>query len=90
MKKQSPLKLKDIYIGQLITRGDHLLAQVYTVAAIRELSVYLVWFEGSRIMSGQWIDYSHSYRPTLEQIEYSIAANGRLASGQDIKDLDLP
>jgi hypothetical protein len=89
MKKQSPLKLKDMYIVQLITRGDHLLTQVYTVAAIRGLDVYLVWFEGSR-MSGQWIDYSHSYRPTLEQIEYSIAANGRLASGQDIKDLDLP
>jgi hypothetical protein len=89
MAKQTQIKLKDLYIGQLITRGDHLLTQVYTVAAIRGLNIYLVWFEGSR-MSGQWIDYARSYRPTLEQIEYSIAANGRLASGQDIKDLDLP
>ena len=86
---KASLKLKDLYIGQLITRGDHLLTQVYTVAAIRGLNIYLIWFEGSR-MSGQWIDYERSYRPTLQQIEYSIAANGRLASGQDIKDLDLP
>jgi hypothetical protein len=82
------LTLKQLYLGQLIVRGEHADAQVYTVAAIRGLNIYLVWFGGTRI-SGQWSDYGDCYKPTLAQIEYSIAANGRLASGQDIKDLDL-
>jgi hypothetical protein len=82
------LTLKQLYLGQLVVRGEHADAQVYTVAAVRDLNIYLVWFEGSR-QCGQWSDYSGSYKPTLAQIEYSIAANGRLASGQDIKDLDL-
>jgi len=82
------LTLKQVRIGQLIVRGDHKDAQVYTVAAVRGFNIYLIWFEGTR-QCGQWSDYSGSYKPTLEQIEYSIAANGRLASGQDIKDLDL-
>ena len=82
------LTLKQIHLGQLIVRGDHADAQVYTVAAVRGFNIYVVWFEGTR-QCGQWIDYSGSYKPTLDQIEYSIAANGRLASGQDIKDLDL-
>lgn len=86
MAKQ--LTLKQIRLGQLIVRGEHADPQVYTVAAIRGLNIYLVWFEGSR-QCGQWTDYGSCYKPTLEQIEYSIAANGRLASGQDIKDLDL-
>lgn len=82
------LTLKQIRLGQLIVRGEHKDAQVYTVAAIRGLNIYLVWFEGTR-QCGQWSDYSGCYKPTLDQIEYSIAANGRLASGHDIKDLDL-
>ena len=82
------LTLKQIHLGQLIVRGDHADAQVYTVAAVRGFNIYVVWFEGTR-QCGQWIDYSGSYKPTLDQIEYSIAADGRLASGQDIKDLDL-
>lgn len=82
------LTLKQIHLGQLIVRGDHKDAQVYTIAAVRGFNIYVVWFEGNR-QSGQWTDYSGSYKPTLDQIEYSIAANGRLASGQDIKDLDL-
>jgi hypothetical protein len=86
MKKS--ISLKNLYIRQLIVRGEHADAQVYTVAAIRGLQVYLVWFEGSR-QCGQWSDYSGCYKPTLEQIENSIAVNGRLASGHDIKDLDL-
>ncbi len=87
--KQTAIKLKDLYIGQLIARGTHPDPQIYTVAAVRGLNIYLIWFEGTH-MSGQWTDYSECYKPTLEQIQYSIAANGRLASGQDIKDLDLP
>jgi hypothetical protein len=82
------LTLKQIRIGQLIVRGTHADAQVYTIAAIRGFNIYVTWFEGTR-QSGQWTDYGDCYKPTLEQIEYSIAANGRLASGQDIKDLDL-
>jgi hypothetical protein len=82
------ITLKSLYLGQLIVRGEHEDAQVYTIGAIRGSNVYLVWFEGSR-QFGQWDDYHHSYKPTLKQVEYSIAANGRLASGQDIKDLDL-
>ena len=82
------LTLKQIRIGQLIVRGEHADAQVYTIAAIRGFNIYCIWFEGTR-QSGQWTDYGDCYKPTLDQIEYSIAANGRLASGQDIKDLDL-
>ena len=82
------LTLKQIRIGQLIVRGTHADAQVYTIAAIRGFNIHVIWFEGTR-QSGQWTDYGDCYKPTLEQIEYSIAANGRLASGQDIKDLDL-
>ena len=81
------LTLKQLYLGQLIVRGPHADAQVYTVAAIRGFNIYVVWFEGKR-MSGRDY-YGDCYQPTLAQIEYSIAANGRLASGQDIKDLDL-
>ncbi len=82
------LTLKQIRIGQLVVRGEHADAQVYTIAAIRGFNIHVIWFEGTR-KCGQWTDYGDRYKPTLEQIEYSIAANGRLASGQDIKDLDL-
>ncbi len=82
------LTLKQIRIGQLIVRGEHADAQVYTIAAIRGFNIHVIWFEGTR-KCGQWTDCGDCYKPTLEQIEYSIAANGRLASGQDIKDLDL-
>lgn len=82
------LTLKQLRLGQLIVRGEHKDAQVYTVAAVRGFNIYLVWFEGIR-QCGQWSDYSGCYKPTLEQIEFSIAANGRLASGHDIKAVDL-
>ena len=77
------LTLKQIHLGQLIVRGDHADAQVYTVAAVRGFNIYLVWFEGTR-QCGQWIDYSGSLKPTLEQIEYSIAANGALVSTKEL------
>ena len=51
----SRLTLKQLYLGQLIVRGPHADAQVYTVAAIRGFNIYVVWFEGKR-MSGQWTD----------------------------------
>jgi hypothetical protein len=82
------LTLNQIYIGQLIVRGEHLDAQVYTIAKIIGFNIYVIWFEGER-QCGQWTDYGDCYKPTLEQIEYSIQANGKLASGQDIQELDL-
>lgn len=82
------LSLKQLRICQLIVLSEHPDAQVYTIAAIRGLIIHVIWFEGVR-RCGQWTDYGDCYKPTLKQIEYSIAANGRLASGQDIKDLDL-
>ena len=82
------LELKDIYLGQLIVRTEHEEAQVYTVGAISKLAIYLVWFEGTRKF-GQWSDYSGSHKPTLKQIERSIAINGRLASSTDITSLNV-
>ena len=84
MKKR--LTLKQLRIGQLIVRGEHKDAQVYTIAEISGFNIYLIWFEGDR-QCGQWTDYGDCYKPTIEQIEYSIAANGRLASGEDIKEV---
>ena len=46
----------------------------------------MVWFEGSR-KCGQWADYSNSRKPTIEQIEYSINANGRLAGIMDVAEV---
>jgi hypothetical protein len=86
--KQTAIKLKDLYVGQLIARGTHPDPQIYTVASISGLNIFLIWFEGSR-MSSQWTDYSDCYKPTLKQIEYSIEANGRLASGRDVVELKL-
>ena len=86
MTKQ--LELKDIYLGQLIVRTEHDEAQVYTVGVISRLAIYLVWFEGTR-KCGQWSDYSGSYKPTLKQIERSIAINGRLANSLDVTGLNV-
>ena len=80
------LTLKQIRIGQLIVRGTHADAQVYTIAAIRGFNIHVIWFEGTR-KCGQWTDYGDCYKPTLEQIEYSINANGRLASALDVLEV---
>jgi len=45
-----------------------------------------VWFEGSRKCSQQ-ADYSGCSKPTVEQIEYSINANGRLAGIMDVAEV---
>jgi hypothetical protein len=80
------LTREKMYLGQLIVRGEHLEAQVYTIGARQGLNVFLVWFEGSRKCS-QWVDYYASYEPTLKQIERSIMVNGRLANSKDITGL---
>lgn len=77
------IKLKDLYVGQLITRGEHADAQVYTIAEIDRINILLMWKEGEH-ESKQWIDYSYCYLPTLKQIEYSINQYGPLVSANDI------
>ena len=81
--KQKRLTLGELYLGQLIVRGTHKDPQVYTIGAQHKFNIYVVWFEGDR-KSGQWTDYGDCYIPTIEQIQYSISANGRLASHRDI------
>ena len=80
------LTREEMYLGQLIVRGEHLEAQVYTIGARQGINIFLVWFEGNRKCS-QWVDYYASYKPTLKQIERSIAMNGRLANSKDITDV---
>ena len=71
------INLKDLYIGQLITRGEHSDAQVYTIAEIGVMVVLLKWKEGNNDCE-QWSDYSGCYVPTIKQIEFSINNNGAL------------
>jgi hypothetical protein len=80
-------KKQDMRPGLLIVRGQHADAQVYTVkgAPVGNI-ISLVWFEGSRKCSQQ-ADYSGCYKPTIEQIEYSINANGRLAGIMDVAEV---
>jgi hypothetical protein len=81
MKK---IKHSDLYIGQLVVATEHPEAQVYTVAAVIGQCVVLQWFEGDRLcVSGDHDKYG-LMKPTLQQIEYSIAANGPLVSTKQI------
>ena len=73
---------KSLYIGQLIVLNKHTDAQVYTIAEIEDFTVTLIWFEGKRLCVNQW-DSSRCFYPELEQIEYSINSNGRLATVRD-------
>lgn len=77
MKKA--IKHTDLYIGQLVVVTEHPETQVYTVASIESQAVILQWQEGNRHCS-QGYDKYGLLKPTLEQIEYSIAANGPLVS----------
>jgi hypothetical protein len=81
--KQKRLTSEELDLSQLVVRGTHKDAQVYTIGARHKFNIYVVWFEGDR-KCGQWTDYGDCYRPTIEQIQYSISANGRLASLKDI------
>jgi hypothetical protein len=81
MRKAQPIKHTDLYIGQLVVVTEHPETQVYTVAAIHSQMVTLQWCEGSR-QCGQHYEKYGLLKPTLEQIEYSIAANGPLVSTQ--------
>ena len=57
--------------------------QVYTIASIEAQVVILQWKEGTRHCSQGYEKYS-LLKPTLEQIEYSIAANGALVSTKEL------
>jgi hypothetical protein len=72
------IKRSDLYVGQLIVRGEHPDAQVYTIGRIDGLRVTLNWYEGTHLCE-QSADYSCCLLPTLKQIEYSIEHNGPLA-----------
>lgn len=81
MKKA--IKHTDLYIGQLVVVTEHPETQVYTVASIESQAVILQWQEGKRQCS-QGHDKYGLLKPTLEQIEYSIAANGPLVSTKEL------
>ena len=81
MKKS--IKHTDLYIGQLVVVTEHPETQVYTIASIEAQVVILQWKEGTRHCSQGYEKYS-LLKPTLEQIEYSIAANGALVSTKEL------
>ena len=80
---------KKLYVGQLVVVSTIDTAQVRTIGAIHKrengviYAVTLLWNEGSRLC-GQHTDAFTLYKPTLEQIEYSIQVNGRLANKTDV------
>jgi hypothetical protein len=86
MKKA--IKLKDIYVGQLVVTSDSAEAQVRTVESVEGFMVTLTWYEGTN-QCIQGVDYSLLGVPTIAQIEYSINNNGRLANLQDVEDVKL-
>ncbi len=77
------IKHTDLYIGQLVVVTEHPETQVYTVAAIDGHVAILQWQEGTRHCS-QGHDKYGLLKPTLQQIEYSIAANGPLVSTKEL------
>lgn len=84
-KKPKYIKPSDLHIGQLVVVTDNPMTQVYTIGHISHTcgAVATYWFEGEhKCVSTAPID--RLMAPTLDQITFSIAANGRLASGRDI------
>jgi len=82
------IKLQNIYVGQLVVTSNSTEAQVRTVESVEGFMVTLTWYEGTN-QCIQGVDYSLLMTPTLEQIEYSINNNGRLANLQDVEDVTL-
>ena len=75
---------KDQHIGQLVVVTEHPETQVYTIAGYGNQDlVILQWFEGTKLCSQGHSAYD-LVKPTIDQIEYSIANNGRLVSTDDI------
>jgi hypothetical protein len=82
------IKLQNIYVGQLVVTSNSAEAQVRTVESVEGFQVTLTWYEGTN-QCIQGVDYSLLMTPTIEQIEYSISNNGRLANLQDVEDVKL-
>ena len=76
-----------LYVGQLVVVTTHAEAQVRTIAQIHKrgtvYAVTFLWKEGDRVC-GQTYEPWNLYKPTLDQIEYSITANGALISKNDV------
>lgn len=85
MIKAKFIKPANIHLGQLVVVNDNPETQVYTIGEISTKygAVVVFWFEGEQKCVSTASMYN-LMKPTLEQIEFSIAANGRLASGKDI------
>lgn len=80
------LKTANLYVGQLVVVSEHCESTVATIVAINGTSVELRWREGTRLCGTSWQTYM-LMKPSLEQIEYSIAANGALVSKAEIEEL---
>jgi hypothetical protein len=85
--KPKRINRKAMYIGQLVVCTDHPQAQVRTISELHDgFTVGIQWYEGSH-QCVEIIDWSILSAPTLEQIEYSIANNGKLVAMNDIMQL---
>jgi hypothetical protein len=81
------IKLENIYIGQLVVCSDHPEVQVRTVSALLDgFMIEVQWYEGKN-QCVQGVDCSMLREPTIKQIEYSIANNGKLVAMNDIMQL---
>jgi hypothetical protein len=77
------LSSKNLYVGQLVVTNAAVGAVVRTVAEInteKNIAV-LQWMEGNNFCS-QGFDSYMLMKPSLEQIEYSIAHCGQLLSSK--------
>jgi hypothetical protein len=83
------IKRDHMYIGQLVVCSDHPEAQVRTISGFHDgwtFTVEVQWYEGNKQCS-QGVDCSMLREPTIKQIEYSIANNGKLVAMNDIMQL---
>lgn len=82
------LSSKSLYVGQLVVTSSAMGAVVRTVAEInteKNIAV-LQWMEGNNFCS-QGYDSYMLMKPSLEQIEYSIALCGQLVSSKMIVEV---
>ena len=80
------IKQANLYVGQLVVTTDYPEATVSTIVSIDYLRVELRWREGTRLC-GCTFDSYMLMKPSLDQIEYSIAANGALVSTKEIEEM---
>lgn len=82
---------KDLYFGQLVVVTTHAEAQVRTIAEIHKretgavFAVTFLWKEGNRMCRQAYEPWT-LHKPTIEQIEYSITANGALVSAREVAE----